>query len=173
MQKKDCFLVGTVFKLHGYKGDVNIYNEDDIPFDFSALDYFLIELNKELVPYFIKRVRPTKPNVILVKFEDVNSEEAAKKIHKLKVYLPLKFLPKTDENEITEKKLIGYCVIDIILGELGKITYINSQTAQQLIYVSKDGKEFCFPWHEQFIRNIDSEKRIMEVEIDEEFLNLN
>jgi ribosomal 30S subunit maturation factor RimM len=89
------------------------------------------------------------------------------------VYLPLKFLPKTDENEITEKKLIGYCVIDIILGELGKITYINSQTAQQLIYVSKDGKEFCFPWHEQFIRNIDSEKRIMEVEIDEEFLNLN
>ena len=34
MQKEDCFLVGTVFKLHGYKGDVKIYNEDDIPFNF-------------------------------------------------------------------------------------------------------------------------------------------
>ena len=173
MQKKDCFLVGTVFKLHGYKGDVNIYNDDDIPFDFSALDYFLIELNNELVPYFIDRARPTKPNVILVKFEDVNSEEAAKKIHKLKAYLPLDFLPETDESEITDKKLIGYLVIDIILGELGKITYINSQTTQQLIYVSKDGKEFCFPMHEQFVKRIDIKEGIMEVEIPEEFLNLN
>ena len=66
MQKKDCFLVGTVFKLHGYKGDVNIYNEVDIPFDFNALDYFLIEQNNELIPFFIDRARPTKPNVVLV-----------------------------------------------------------------------------------------------------------
>ena len=88
MQQKDCFLFGTVFKLHGYKGDVNIYNDDDIPFDFSTLEYFLIELNNELVPFFIEKVRPTKPNVVLVKFEDVDSEEEAKKIHKRKVYLP-------------------------------------------------------------------------------------
>jgi 16S rRNA processing protein RimM len=173
VQKKDCFLFGTVFKLHGYKGDVNIYNDDDIPFDFSALDYFLIDQNNELVPYFIERARPTKPNVVLVKFEDVNSEAAAKKIHKLKVYLPKELLPETDENEITEKKLIGYTVIDINLGKLGKITYINSQTAQQLIYVSKDGKEFCFPMHEQFVKGIDPQEGIMEVEIPKEFLDLN
>ena len=173
MQKKDCFLVGTVFKLHGYKGDVNIYNENDIPFDFPALDYFLIELNNELSPYFIDRARPTKPNVILVKFEDVNSEEAAKKIHKRKVYLPKDWIPETDENEITEKQLIGYSVIDIKLGDLGKITYINSQTSQQLIYVEKDDKGFCFPMHEQFVKGVDSKEREMEVEIPEEFLNLN
>ena len=59
------------------------------------------------------------------------------------------------------------------MGELGKITFINSQTAQQLIYVSNNGKEFCFPWHEQFVKNIDIEKGIMEVEIPEKFLDLN
>ena len=97
MQKKDCFLVGTVFKLHGYKGDVNIYNEVDIPFDFNALDYFLIEQNNELIPFFIDRARPTKPNVVLVKFEDVNSEEEAKEILKRKVFLPKEFLPEIVE----------------------------------------------------------------------------
>ena len=173
MQKKDCFLFGTVFKLHGYKGDVNIYNDDDIPFDFTTLEYFLIELNNELVPFFIEKARPTKPNVVLVKFEDVDSEEEANKIHKRKVYLPKDWIPETDENKITEKKLIGYSVIDINLGNLGEITYINSQTAQQLIYVSKDGKEFCFPMHEQFIINVNTEKGIMEVEIPEELVNLN
>ena len=173
MQKKDCFLFGTVFKLHGYKGDVNIYNDNDILFDFTALEYFLIELNHELIPYFIEKARPTRPNIVLVKFEDVDSEAAAKKIHKRKVYLPKDWIPETDEKEITEKKLIGYSVIDINLGDLGKITYINSQTAQQLIYVSKDGKEFCFPMHEEFVKRIDPREGIMEVEIPEELLNLN
>ena len=101
MQKKDCFLFGTVFKLHGYKGDVNIYNDDDIPFDFSKLDYFLIEQKNELIPYFIDRARPTKKNVILVNFEDVNSEKEALKILKRKVYLPKEWLPETDETDIT------------------------------------------------------------------------
>jgi 16S rRNA processing protein RimM len=173
MQKKDCFLFGTVFKLHGYKGDVNIYNDDDIPFDFSALEYFLIELNNELVPYFIEKARSTKPNVVLVKFENVDSESAAKRIHKQKVYLPKEWMPETDESKITDKKLIGYSVIDINLGNLGKITFINSQTTQQLIYVSNDGKEFCFPMHKQFVKGINSSERIMEIEIPEEFLNLN
>ncbi len=173
MQKKDCFLVGTVFKLHGYKGDVNIYNEVDVPFDFNTLDYFLIEQNSELIPFFIDRVRPTKPNVILVKFEDVDSEEEAKKILKRKIFLPKEFFSETDDNDISKKQLIGFLVIDIKMGELGKITFINSKTAQQLIYVHKDGNEFCFPWHEKFVKNIDAKKGIMEVEIPKEFLDLN
>ena len=173
MQKKDCFLFGTVFKLHGYKGDVNIYNDDDIPFDFSALDYFLIELNNELVPFFIENAKATKPNIVLVKFEDMDSEVTAKKILKQKVYLPKEWIPATDDNEVTEKKLIGYTVIDVNFGELGKITYINSQTSQQLIYVEKNGTEFCFPMHEQFVKGIDPKVGIMEVEIPEELLDLN
>ena len=173
MQKKDCFLVGTVFKLHGYKGDVNIYNEVDVPFDFNTLDYFLIEQNSELIPFFIDRARPTKPNVILVKFEDVDSEEEAKKILKRKIFLPKEFFSETDDNDISKKQLIGFLVIDIKMGELGKITFINSKTAQQLIYLHKDGNEFCFPWHEKFVKNIDAKKGIMEVEIPKEFLDLN
>ena len=173
MQKKDCFLFGTVFKLHGYKGDVNIYNDDDIPFDFSKLDYFLIEQKNELIPYFIDRARPTKPNVVLVNFEDVNSEKEALKILKRKVYLPKEWLPETDLNEITEKKLIGYTVLDINFGKLGEITYINSQTSQQLIYVEKDGVEFCFPMHEQFVKGIDIKKGEVIVKIPEELIDLN
>ena len=173
MQKKDCFLFGTVFKLHGYKGDVNIYNDDDIPFDFSELEYFLIDLKNELVPFFVEKARSIKPNIILVKFEDVNSEAAAQKIYKQKVYLPKQWLPATNENEITEKKLIGYTVIDIHKGELGEISYINSQTAQQLIYVKTEQGEFCFPMHEEFVKGVDPKEEIMEVEIPEELMNLN
>ena len=87
--------------------------------------------------------------------------------------MPIEFLPEIDSNEISEKQLIGFKIVDINLGELGEISYINSQTAQQLIYVSKDGKEFCFPMHKQFIISVDSKKRIMEVTIPEDLINLN
>ena len=173
MQKKDCFLVGTIFKLHGYKGDVNIYNDDDILFDFNAIKYFLIELNKFLVPFFIIKACNTNQNIILVKFEDINSEKEARNILRKKVFLPKEFLPVVDEIKISEKQLIGFKVIDINLGELGKITCVNSEIAQQLIYVSKNEREFCFPMHEHFILGIDTETKIMEVEIPEELLSLN
>ena len=159
--------------MHGYKGNVNIYNDNDIIFNFSKLEYFFIEINNELIPYFIEKVRSTKPNVILVKFEDINSEEEAKKILKKKVYLPKDWIPEINKNKITEKKLIGYSVIDIKLGDLGKITFINSQTLQKLIYVSRNGKEFCFPMHEQFVKEINLKERIIKVEIPEELIILN
>ena len=173
MQKKDCFLVGTVFKLHGYKGDVNIYNDNDILFDFNTVNYFLIEKNNTLIPFFITKARYTKPNVILIKFENINSEKEALSIIKQNVYLPIKFLPEIDVTEISEKQLIGFKILDVNLGELGEITYINSQTTQQLIYVSKDRKEFCFPMHKQFIINVNPEEKIMEVSIPEDLINLN
>ena len=56
-----------------------------------------------LIPFFIDRARPTKPNVVLVKFEDVNSEEEAKKILKRKVFLPKEFFPETDDKRVFEK----------------------------------------------------------------------
>jgi 16S rRNA processing protein RimM len=173
MQNKDCFLVGTVFKLHGYKGDVNIYNDDDIPFNFSSIKYFLIDLDNNLIPFFVDRVRSTKPNIILVKFKDINSEKEAKNILKKAVFLPNELSLVENNNEFPEKQLLGFTIIDVKMGVLGEITYINSQTAQQLIYVSKEGKEFCFPMNKQFIININTEKKIMEVKIPEELVNLN
>ena len=172
MQKENCFLVGTVFKLHGYKGDVTIYNNNEIPLNFNTLNFFLIEDNNSLVPFFITKARHKKKNIILVKFEDVNSEEEALRILKRDAYLPSKLFPK-HKKEISENQFIGFKVLDINLGDLGKINYINSQTPQDLIYVSNDGKEFCFPMHNEFIININYEKEIMEVNIPEDLIHLN
>ena len=159
--------------MHSYKGSVNIYNENGINCDFSKLNYFFIKLNNELVPFFIEKVHQTKPNIILVKFENLDSKEDAQKIYKKEVYLPKNHLPKTNKNEITNKQLIGYKVVDNKLGYLGVISYINSQTTQNLIYVAKDNTEFFFPMHKEFIKELDAKEKIMKVLIPNELLNLN
>ena len=174
MQKKNCFLIGTVSKLHGYKGDVNIYNKHDIAFDFKNVNYLFIEQNNTLVPFFITKIKHTQKNIILVKFEDINSEIDALKILKRKVYISDKFVTKKNKKEISETdELLGLKIIDNNLGDLGEICFVNTQTSQKLIYVSKNGKEFCFPMHKHFIIEINIIKGIMQVEIPEDLVNLN
>ena len=172
MEKQDCFLLGTIFKLHGYKGDVNIYNDNDIPLIFTNIDFFFVEINNELIPYFADSVRPKKKKILLVKFEDVDSEEQALKILKRKVYLPNKFLPKLEDIN-PDKIIVGFHVTDKTLGRVGMVDFVNDKTPQKLIIVKDGEKEFFIPFHENFVINIDLENRILYVDIPEELMNIN
>ena len=172
MEKQDCFLLGTIFKLHGYKGDVNIYNDNDIPLIFTNIDFLFVEINNELIPYFADRIRHKKKKILLVKFEDVDSEEQALKILKRKVYLPNKFLPKlVDINP--DKIIVGFDITDKTLGRVGIVDFVNDKTPQKLIIVKDGEKEFFIPFHENFVINIDLENRILYVDIPEELMNIN
>ena len=172
MEKQDCFLLGTIFKLHGYKGDVNIYNDNDIPLVYTDIEFFYIEDNNELIPYFAESVRPKKKQVLLVKLEDVDSEEQALKILKRKVYLPNKFLTEL-ENINPDKLIVGFEVIDNKLGKIGKVNFVNDKTAQKLIIVKDGSEELFIPFHEQFIKEIDTKNKKIIVEIPKGLMNLN
>ena len=62
MTEQDCFFFGTIFKLHGYKGDVNIYNDNNISLNFADIEFFYIKDNNELIPYFSENIRNKKKN---------------------------------------------------------------------------------------------------------------
>jgi len=172
MEKQDCFLLGTIFKLHGYKGDINIYNDNDIPLVYSEIDFFYVEENNELIPYFADSIRPKKKKILLVKFEDVDSEEVALRILKRQVYLPNKFLPKIEDIN-PDKIMVGFDVMDKTLGKVGIVDFVNDKTAQKLIIVKDGEKEFFIPFHDNFVLNIDLEKKILNVDVPEELMNIN
>ena len=171
MKKQDCFLLGTIFKLHGYKGDVNIYNDKDIPLILSEIEFFFIEENNELIPYFAESKRNKKKNILLVKFEDIDSEEDALKILKKKVYLP-KFILNEEDLDYN-KIIVGFDVIDKRLGKIGRVEFVNESTPQSLIIVKGGGKEFFIPFHDQFVLNIILGKKIIQVDIPKELININ
>ena len=171
MKKQDCFLLGTIFKLHGYKGDVNIYNDNDIPLILSEIEFFYIEENNELIPFFAENKRNKKKNVFLVKFEDIDSEEDALKILKKKVYLPKSILKEQDLDQ--NKIIVGFDVIDRRLGKIGRVEFVNESTSQSLIIVKGEEKEFFIPFHDQFVLNIILGKKIIQVDIPKELININ
>ena len=172
MEKQDCFLLGTIFKLHGYKGDVNIYNDNDIKLILSKISFFLIEENNELIPYFTENIRVKKKKILLVKFEDINSESEALKILNKKVYLPNTFYHKI-QNLNQNQIVVGFNVIDKSLGNIGIVEFVSDSKLQSLILVKNEEKEFYIPFHKKFIKKIDINNKILRVKIPEELININ
>ncbi len=169
MQQEDCFLIGTIFKLHGFKGKIKVYNNEDIIINLDCLKYLFIKINGILIPFFIENAKTDINNNFIVKIENINSEYQAKEFVNKEVFI------RNEDNSLKNKEnIIGFSEIDIEKGYLGKISNINKKTSQHIIYVrQKNQNEFCFPLHENFIKNIDNKKNILEVIISEEMINLN
>ena len=161
-------LLGKVFKLHGFKGSVNIYSNIALE-DLKITEHLLVKINGTLIPYKIGKIQQKKNNIFIVKFEEINSENDAIKILKKNIYFPNRLISKITEN----KSILGFQVFDINIGLVGEVTYVNSTTPQKLIFVSKNSKEFCFPMHKKFVNNICYKKRMLKVDIPEEIINLN
>ena len=171
MPKEDLFLLGKVFKLHGYKGEINLYHQNNLELDLSIINHLLIDFNKTMIPFFVERIRRKKDNIFLIKFENINSEKEALDILKKSVYIDEKFVIKhyTDNNQ----ELIDYEIYDSKKGYLGKVQSINNQTPQTLIFVKGNGYKFCFPMHEKFIKKINKDTKRIDIDIPEELVTLN
>jgi len=52
MNKADCFELGYVAKLHGFKGEVSLFLDVTNPSDYASLDAVFIEINQQLTPFF-------------------------------------------------------------------------------------------------------------------------
>ena len=57
MNKQDCFYLGKIAKLHGYKGEVSLFLDVTNPEDYSRLDALFIEMDGVLVPFFIETLK--------------------------------------------------------------------------------------------------------------------
>ena len=172
MFKKECLLFGSIYKLHGFKGEVNIYNEFNIDIDLTNIEYLFVEIDKQLIPFFIEYIRQIKQKVILVKFLDLDSENKSLKLIENKVYIPKKWISNSVQNQ-KEKNIIDYKVIDKKMGELGIINSIKFNPVQNLIYVQNKNKEFCIPMHEEFIKKINHKKKEIIVKVSNEIIDLN
>ena len=125
MEKKDCFFIGSIFKLHGYKGKIILFNENDISLNFEKIKYLLIEKEGILIPFFVEKISSYKSNNFLIEFEDIKNEDEAKKLLNSNVFTSYKLIYENTEVSL-EKKIIGFKIIDKQFGDLGKIQTINN-----------------------------------------------
>jgi len=159
MQKKDCLHIGTIVKIHGIHGEIVLEtaNPDLIE---NIEESALLEIEGLLVPFFIDEWTITSNERCRIKFLWVDSEPAAKRLVGCKLFLPTKNV-ELKQVDFTAKPnlMIGFMASDINKGELGVIMDIYDNPGNPLILIQKQGKELLVPLHNDFIKEIQLQKK--------------
>lgn len=155
MRKEDCFYLGKIVSKFSFKGELLIKLDTDEPELYENMESVFVELNKNLVPYFILQSKLHKSDLLRVRFEDVNNEEEADELIGKHLFLPLSLLPKLEGNKFYYHEIIGFKAIDVRKGNIGNITAVKENAAQPLIQIDNQGKEILIPLIDDFIVKVD------------------
>ncbi len=172
IKENEVFKIGRFAKPHGIKGELSFVTNSDV-LENDEDPYIVCDMEGILVPFFIEEYRYKTDSVILLKLEDVDTDEDADVFVGKDVYYPLS---KMDEESLidsmTWESFVGYKVIDEHEGCLGSISYVDESTLNVLLCVDHDGDVLHIPAVDEFIMDVDHEERTLTVSLPEGLLDL-
>ncbi|MGV6861200.1 MAG: ribosome maturation factor RimM [Putridiphycobacter sp.] len=153
--QEECYKLGSIARLHSFKGEVSIFLDVDTPQDFQNLESVFVEYDKKLVPFFIEHIHIRSNGFAVVKFEGIQTEKQAKLILKCGLFLPLETLPELEGNEFYYYEIEGFKVVDSVYGEIGEVNKVIDLKSNPLIQIFNKDQEILVPRQDDFINKID------------------
>lgn len=165
--------VGKVKQAHGLRGEVYILIfSKDISWLKKLKNVNLVQSGKSK-SFKVLKAKPFKDGLIasLDTIVDRNQSEA---LEGAEVWLE-SGLFKSEPNEPPYLvEIQDFTVVDRVLGSLGKITGFSFNGSQDLLIVTTPQQlEFEIPFVDQFVLKIDSENKILSVDLPEGLLEIN
>lgn len=154
-------MLGTIAKPHGTKGSVLLWLRNIKAEEFRKRESVFVDIDGLLVPFFIEEFNTSSSDAVIMKFEDVDSETKARTFAGLEVYIEI--FQVRPNKKVTDGKpqLKGYTVLDVKLGIIGTAGEIEDIANNPLLHVTREGKDFLIPLHEDIILKInDKDKEI-------------
>ena len=107
---------------------------------------------------------------MLIYLEDVRPEDAHKYVGR-EAYLPESMLPEAEDDAYYDKAIIGYTAWEG-KGDIGVVVDVVENSSQNLFVVEKGKQEFLIPAVDAFIKGIDTNEKIIYLELPEGLLDL-
>ena len=172
IKKEEVYKIGLFNKPHGIHGELQFTFTDDI-FDRVDCDYLICLLDGIFVPFFIEEYRFRSDSTALVKLEGIDTAERARMFTNVEVYFPVKHAEEAEDGELSWNFFVGFRMEDVRHGELGEVVEVDTTTVNTLFVVEQEGgEELLIPAQEEFIVEINQEKKLITVELPEGLLNL-
>ncbi len=159
MRKEDCFYLGKITSKFSFKGELLAKLDTDEPGLYENLESVFVEINKNLVPFFIVASKLHRSDLLRIRFEDVDDEESADSLLGSDLFLPLSMLPKLEGDKFYYHEIIGFKAEDTVKGYFGTITSIKENAAQPLFQIHNNGVEILIPLIDDFIVKVDRKNK--------------
>lgn len=172
MNKADCFHLGYIAKLHGFKGEVSLFLDVTNPEDYRTLDAVFIDLNDHLTPFFVKSIKLKNKGFAAVKFEGVDDESVARKLLRKPVYLPDAILPELTGLRFYDHEVVGFKIIDKRFGYVGLLEQVVDLKVNPLLMVLNEDKEILIPLLKDTVLLVDRAKKELHVTTPEGLIEL-
>ncbi|MFZ9587768.1 MAG: ribosome maturation factor RimM [Crocinitomicaceae bacterium] len=172
MQKKDCFYLGIIAKLHGFKGEVSLFLDVSNPAEYATLDAVFIEIDGSLIPFFVENIKIKTKGFVAVKFQGVDTEKDAQRLLKKQVFLPEAFLQELDQTSFYDHEIIGFTVIDHLRGDVGIVENVIDMAANPLLQLNKNGVEVLIPIFDGLVQKVQRKKKELHVKAPDGLIDL-
>lgn len=159
MNKADCFNLGHVAKLHGYKGEVSLFFDVTNPDDYKNLDSVYIDLNNQLTPFFVEKITSKGKGFFQAKFENLNSDNEARNLLRKDLYLPLSLLPELGDKNFYDHEVVNFEVEDTNFGSVGKINQVLDYKINPLLQIMNGDTEVLIPLIDGLVQKVDRENK--------------
>ncbi|MBB6463359.1 ribosome maturation factor RimM [Flammeovirga kamogawensis] len=171
MHKDDCFEFGKITKTHGLKGEVLFFLDVDDPSKYEGIDAVFIERRGNLVPFFLEYLS-LHNNRYIAKFEDIDTIEDAEALKDAQLFLPMSALPKLPEGQFYYHDIVDFKVVDQNLGELGTVSKIYTNSAQDILEMEYKGKEVLIPISDDIILTAELDNKVLNTNLPEGLLDI-
>jgi 16S rRNA processing protein RimM len=171
---KDFVLIGKIIKSHGLKGEVKVYSYSGSPENFQKYTDLIVSDHKSGAcgSFSVKQARVQGGNAILL-FEGVGSRNEADILAGREVWLAKSDFPPLGPNEYYWFELEGMEVVTDDGKELGTVTSIFNNKAQDVLVVTGGEREYLIPVTKEIIRHRDGKQRILVISPVNGLLDLN
>lgn len=171
MKKEDAYLIGKTAKTHGLKGELSVSFEMFNPEEYILSDVIFLDIDGALVPHFIENYRSHQDKGF-IKFEEVDSVEAAKSLMQKEMFVSQEDLPELEEGEFYYHEIIDFEVSDKELGVLGDVTDVYDFKNHAVMEVNYQGKDILIPMHEHIMVETDFDEKKIVVELPDGLLDI-
>lgn len=169
--KNEYYYLGHITKPFGIKGQLCCYFDTDEPEKYVNLDAVFIDLDGERLPYLIEDIQYRGANTFVVKFVDVDEEEA-KGLVKAELYLPLSELPPLTGNKFYFHEVIGFSVIDQEKGNIGTCQDFIDISHHPIMQIDREGVEVLIPAIDEIFKEVDRENKTIYIQAPEGLIDV-
>lgn len=166
-------LVGKIKQAHGLRGEVYILIfSKDISWIKKLKEVSLNQSGKTKT-FKVLKAKPFKDGLI-ASLDSVTDRNQSEELEGAEVWLDSKLFKSEPTETPYLVEVQNFSVVDRTLGALGKVTDFSFNGSQDLLIVTSDaGSVFEIPFVDQFVLKIDSDQKILSVDLPEGLVDIN
>lgn len=158
MEKLDLVRIGKVIKSHGVKGEVKCLLDASDLADIKSLKVLFLNQHEKPLPYFTESIKRKPDDTLIIKWEDVNSPEAAELLRGKDIFIERRNLYK--RKAFSPIDFTGFVLIDFeTKKEIGTIEDVLQLPAHSLAQLVINNREVLIPLHDNSIKKTDKKNK--------------